>query len=492
MVTMEQSLLTLLLVGMAIPPLLVASNPSLDLASDKSVIEGACKREMLKAYKEITHFNWKEYAEELHNKIMQQNPWTAKVPHLDAKRYINALIEYVCGVETSTTLIISGPKDSGKSKGIAYVGSSGLKVGFSVFELNLKGRIDEVDVEKVINDLSWDITRAILNIDDFYEIGCVVNKVTQCRDIAQSWTLPVTTYFQLPMLTAVGTLLVSICGFTYKFSWRKKKLIFILFMLILLIMIVRYLPEYYHAIYFTVFLIQPRISSGNWETTFCCLNAIKSCSSHRPILIIRDVKNLQHSRLHKLFSILENRKDSTSVKFPVIIETSDNLWVKKRHSDTAKMPFDFFYLKPMSDVDGLKELVHKHMLFNENDYKNLYKQWFGGHIRFYLDYWVHLKKGESHDFIMHRLQTNAIQVIDSCAIPISDPELRNQTMSLLSLLKNNDFAVEMKWFFNMPYYEAVKYLIQCNLLYYYGDKSRKLIVQNLMLEVAIEDALAEL
>ena len=99
---------------MAIPPLLVASNsgsdPSLDLASDKSVIENAYKKEMFKAYKEITHFNWKEYSEKLHYKIRQRDPWTVKVPHLDAKSYIDG---YVCEMETRHTLIISGPKDSG-------------------------------------------------------------------------------------------------------------------------------------------------------------------------------------------------------------------------------------------------------------------------------------------------------------------------------------------------------------------------------------------
>ena len=163
-------------------------------------------------------------------------------------------------------MIISGPKDSGKSKGITYVASSGLKVGFFIFELNLKGKIDEIDVEEVINDLSWDITSVVFNIDNFYEIECVVNKVTRCRSIAQSWTLPVTTYFQLPMLTTVVTLLASVCAFVYKHSWRKIKLTFILFMSILLIMIVHYLLGYYHAMYFTMFLIQPRTSSGNWAT----------------------------------------------------------------------------------------------------------------------------------------------------------------------------------------------------------------------------------
>ena len=61
-----------------------------------------------------------------------------------AKEYIDILIAYVCGRVTKT-VIIGGPKDIGKSKGISSVHRSALKVGFTVFEMNLKGTIEEAD-----------------------------------------------------------------------------------------------------------------------------------------------------------------------------------------------------------------------------------------------------------------------------------------------------------------------------------------------------------
>jgi len=93
-----------------------------------------CYEKMSVAYKEINSFNWTEYAENL-TQSKNGIGWVVKVPHLDAKEYIDTLIAYVCGHGTgvTTTLIIGGPKDIGKSKGISSVHRSALKVGFTVF-----------------------------------------------------------------------------------------------------------------------------------------------------------------------------------------------------------------------------------------------------------------------------------------------------------------------------------------------------------------------
>jgi len=48
-------------------------------------------------------------------------------------------------------------------------------------------------------------------------------------------------------------------------------------------------------------------------------------------------------------------------------------------------------------------------------------------------------------------------------------------------------ALEMTWFDSMPYYEAVKHLIQCNLLYY-EDESFKLVVQNRSTESHVKNS----
>ena len=178
---------------------------------------------------------------------------------------------------------------------------------------------------------------------------------------------------------------------------------------------------------------------------FCCLNSIKHCTSYWPILIVRDVKNLQPQRLHNFFSILESRKESDKIDFPVIVETSDNLWISEMQSDLAKMAFEFYYLNPMSYNDGKKELVDKLSLFNESLYKNLYNEWFGGHMRFYLQYWISIRKGMSHNQIINYLLNEADQVLQACTATVNKEELQNEILSLLKLLQKNNFAIKTLW-----------------------------------------------
>ena len=194
-------------------------------------------------------------------------------------------------------------------------------------------------------------------------------------------------------------------------------------------------PWYFIQIKYFLLLIQTRASEGDWSTMFCCLNSIKHCTSNGPILIIRDVKNLQPQRLHNLFSILEGRKESNKIGFPTILETSDNLWMNKMQSDSAKMAFKFYYLNPMSYNDGKKELVDKFSLFNESLYKNLYNEWFGGHMRFYLEYWVNARMGMSHDQIIDELFMEANEILKACTVTVTKEELQHEIMSLFKLLK---------------------------------------------------------
>ena len=87
------------------------------------------------------------------------------------------------------TLIVCCPKDIGKSKGISSVHRSALTAGFTVFEMNLKGTIEEADIKRVIYDLSWDITEMMMNVEDnkwhvcLIKYSCVLpsNNPGNCR-----------------------------------------------------------------------------------------------------------------------------------------------------------------------------------------------------------------------------------------------------------------------------------------------------------------------
>ena len=124
----------------------------------------SCYEKMLLAYKEVNSFNWTKYADYL-TQSKSDIGWVVKVPHLGAKEYIDTLIAYVC-CYGSTTLITGGPKDTGKSKGISSVHCRAIKVGLTVFELNLKGTIEETNIKMVVYDLAWDITEVMTNVED--------------------------------------------------------------------------------------------------------------------------------------------------------------------------------------------------------------------------------------------------------------------------------------------------------------------------------------
>ena len=131
-------------------------------------------------------------------------------------------------------------------------------------------------------------------------------------------------------------------------------------------------------------------------------------------LIIQDVKNLQPQSHHK--------KESDKIGFQTILETSDNLWINEIQSDLAKMAFRFYYLNLMSYNDGKKELVDKLLLFNESLYENLYNEWFGGHMRFYQEYWVNVK-GISHNQIINYLLEEAAEILKACTVTVTEEEL---------------------------------------------------------------------
>ena len=77
------------------------------------------------------------------------------------------------------------------------------------------------------------------------------------------------------------------------------------------------------------------------------------------------------------------------------METSDNLWMEQIHSDTSNSAYKFYYLKSMTYVEGIQELVQRYRLFNKEKYNNLYNE-LGGHTRFYEYIWM---KGNYTDAI---------------------------------------------------------------------------------------------
>ena len=104
------------------------------------------------------------------------------------------------------------------------------------------------------------------------------------------------------------------------------------------------------------------------------------------ILFIRDIKNLQPEHLHRFLKGLHKVKESENTKmkvenekamaltFPVIIETSGNLWMREAFCDTSNSPIlcSYFisYLPSMEYIEGKQYMVKRYSLFDAETYNN--------------------------------------------------------------------------------------------------------------------------
>ena len=85
--------------------------------------------------------------------------------------------------------------------------------------------------------------------------------------------------------------------------------------------------------------------------------------------IVRDIKNFRPEQLHKFFTILGQKKQPqglAEINFPIIMETSDNLWMEQIHIGRVivypsyilnKIYFTFYQLKhfdPCTTFNGMK------------------------------------------------------------------------------------------------------------------------------------------
>ena len=413
-------------------------------------------------------------------------------PKLDSMEYTTKLVDFISdSTMRKSVLIVGGPKDSGKTTGIKFVSRAAENLGYHSIHLNLKGTVDSLGVKKVMNEFAQDFLEEILKVNDMY---CAYSNVLLCPTIKESWNK----FFDklIATLTMGGLVAISI-----NFIFTRCRWYFIVLLLLAITVIVYSLVEqnvvlrYMYRISFSALLIQQRISDGDWSTIFCCLNAIKGCDSMGPILFIRDVKNLQSGQLHELLEGLHKVKESENTKnniilensnekvmtltFPVIIETSDNLWMREAFCDTSNSAFLFYYLQPMQYDEGRQYMVKRYGLFDAKTYDKLYSL-FGGHIRFYTVFWEKRNKSSAlYDDIINIFETESKLTLNVCLMKMRKEDMQKETLSLFQQLINNNFTVQRLWL--SP---TVEKLIACNLLFFNAINGI-LSVQNPFLETEI-------
>ena len=424
--------------------------------------------------------------------------WTRKeVPHLDNKAYITALVEYISDDTISDTLLVGGPKDSGKTKGLVFVLLAARRMGYAVFELNLKRSVDEQSLKRVMEDFSWQFTDFFEDISDSSKLKCVYDVLRDCPTIKTSWHESYTSVIETIMTfisylftaTALGVIPVYIYKWMinsvqyHRGLWEDMRpwLGFAIIVLMISFLLPPKLLMY--KVSYLVHGFKQQVANGDWDVVFCSLNSVESCDILKPILVINDVKKIQGKHLSRLFGVLETKKDDgrgNKPRFPIILEMSDNLWMKGIYSDSSNSSFCFYYLQKMTYTEGKDEMVRKYGLFDDKTYDNLFKI-FGGHVRFYSYYWERIQGFSSHEDIMYNLKAQSQITLSACLMGIDTEHEQKETSTLFQKLKNNNFTIREFYLSHVT-----KKLISCNLLYY-NAQMQHLTVQNPLLEILIDE-----
>ena len=176
---------------------------------------------------------------------------------------------------------------------------------------------------------------------------------------------------------------------------------------------------------------------------------------------------------------------SKTITFPVVLETSDNLWMGKASMQTSTAAFSYYVVEEMSYEDGKREMVTKYQLFDDSLYKTMYNS-FRGHTRFYTFTWQEMFKGNrEYNDTLNDLINESRVLIEVCLL-----QCTNQSEAAITFLKKLQLKKFAMKEFEVTHInrDIVTQLIKCNLLYY-NLKTGILHVQNSLLEIALSKIL---
>lgn len=171
----------------------------------------------------------------------------------------------------------------------------------------------------------------------------------------------------------------------------------------------------------------------------CLLNSIAHHHpSMRPILIVRELINLDNKTLSACLRSMEKTKEGDML-FPVILETSDNLWFNVPAVKKSRASFEPYYVRDMTFEEGRYELVERMQMWSQEEYKLIYAE-IGGHGESYRTLWELVKyKKRPLEESLNIMKKMALVHLHDCIIQAND---RHQIRNTLKDLKSEDFIQE--------------------------------------------------
>ena len=414
-------------------------------------------------------------------------------PHIDNGNYLKYLSNHVeKSKDGFGVMVIVGPKDAGKSEGLSTMQKEWEKLNYLVVEVNLKGQSHIISgkevmtmVSKVLNkelnafgyltylQLYYETIEICLNPNitmwgwltifamDFFPALCgttiLIYVIRKVRDIIM-WCLQYNCLIWILMLILVAALLL------YYILWKKSTFLYM--------------------------ILQPydvSVSNGDWSTLICFLNVIATMQpDHRPILIIKEIVNMDHQCLQECMRSLEQAKEG-KIHYPIILETSDNMWFNITAIKTSRSAFQTYYVSEMSYKEGYDDLVTLLNIWTPEEYNVIYKT-LGGHTGSYKLLWSLVKCYEhtlqsALNYMVQATRSHLLECILQSTRLTSDV---NATMivNFLRVLKSNKYLYMMQ---PDDISSVLKYLFEYNILFFNGTD---VFPQKKLMEIAIEHYLS--
>ena len=420
-----------------------------------------------------------------------------RFPHIDNGNYLKYLSNHVENSKDGFgVMVIVGPKDAGKSEGLSTMQKEWEKSNYLVVEVNLKGQSHIISGKEVMTMVSKVLYKKLNAFGCLTYLQLYYETIETCLDPSVTmwnwFTITAQSLFTTSFAVAfyyVVKQFRDIVPWCLQCNYSTWKLMLILLFIVITLLIGLCCILWKNPT-FLYMILQPydiSVHNGDWSTLICFLNVIATTQTdHKPILIIKEIVNMDHQCLQECMRSLEQAKEGR-IHYPVILETSDNMRFNITALKKSRSAFQTYYVSEMSYEEGYDDLVNLFNMWTKKEYDTIYKT-LGGHTGSYKVLWSLVKCYEhtlqsALNYMVQATRSHLLECIIQSTRLTSDV---NATIivDFLRELKSNKYLYMLQPNDISP---VLKYLFECNILFFNGTD---VFPQKKLMEIAIEHYLS--
>ena len=308
-----------------------------------------------------------------------------ELPFIDRRDYMSQLALVAANPKPKAALVVVAPKSSGKSEGLQRMISTWQRMGHLVVDIDLKG-VDTLTFARLLKDVESKLISTFDSLDGsayscvgsklgakpFLSFSTLLLLVRHIYD-SSSWLTSVYAAF----VTALGATLVffGVADVQVQFFFQQRWKLFAALLLPFAFLVFAAMFTYQHLWREPLSIA---FKDGDFSRIMDTYNVLAACDpAHRPILVVREVQNMDSASSDSLFYSLEKMKQG-SFHFPVILETSDFLWYNKTATKRSFLSFKSLYLEDMEEHDVRADVVDKFGIWTPGEFSRIWDA-VGGH-----------------------------------------------------------------------------------------------------------------